>query len=72
VGVYVYGASATADPGSRLLIARLLTVDGQLLGSLREMVGKPIADGMPNPLDTEAAGDALDKLITVPGSPGGG
>jgi ferritin-like protein len=72
VGVYVYGASATADPGSRLLIARLLTVDGQLLGSLREMVGRPIADGMPNPLDTEAAGDALDKLITVPGSPGGG
>jgi hypothetical protein len=72
VGVYVYGAGATADPGSRLLIARLLTVDGQLLGALREMVGKPIADGMPNPLDTEAAGDALDKLITVPGSPGGG
>ncbi len=72
VGVFVYGAGYTLDPGSRLLIARLLTVDGQLLGSLREMVGKPIADGMPNPLDTEAAGDALDKLITVPGSPGGG
>jgi hypothetical protein len=57
---------------SRLLVARLLTVDGQLLGALREMIGKPIADGLPIPLSTEQAGDALDKLITVPGSPGGG
>jgi hypothetical protein len=72
VGVYTYGAAYSADPGTRLLISRLLTVDGQLLGTLRAMVGKPVADGMPNPLDTEAAGDALDKLITVPGSPGGG
>lgn len=72
VGVYVNAAGYTSDPGSRLLVARLLTVDGQLLGALREMVGKPMADGMPNPLSTEQAGDALDKLITVPGSPGGG
>ena len=72
VGVYVNGAGYTADPGSRLLIARLLTVDGQLLGALREMIGPPIADGLPIPLSTEQAGDALDKLISVPGSPGGG
>ena len=32
VGVYVNGAGYAADPGTRLLIARLLTVDGQLLG----------------------------------------
>ena len=72
VGVYVNATGYTADPGTRLLIARILTVDGQLLGALREMIGKPIADGMPNPLSTEQAGDVLDKLITVPGSPGGG
>jgi hypothetical protein len=72
VGVYVNATGYTADPGSRLLIARLLTVDGQLLGALREMIGKPIADGMPNPLGTEQAGAVLDTLITVPGSPGGG
>jgi hypothetical protein len=36
------------------------------------MIGKPIADGLPIPLSTEQAGAALDKLITVPGSPGGG
>lgn len=72
VGVYVNGVAYTADPGSRLLIARLLTVDGQLLSALRAMVGKPAAEGLPIPLSTEQAGDALDKLITVPGSPGGG
>jgi Ferritin-like domain len=72
VGVYVNGAGYTADPGTRLLISRLLTVDGQLLGTLRMMIGKPVSDGLPNPLSTEQAGDALDKLITVPGSPGGG
>jgi hypothetical protein len=72
VGVYVNGAGYSADPGTRLLIARLLTVDGQLLGTLRMMIGKPVADGLPIPLSTEQAGDALDKLITVPGSPGGG
>jgi hypothetical protein len=72
VGVYVNGAGYSADPGSRLLISRLLTVDGQLLGALRAMVGRPVADGLPIPLSTDRAGDALDKLITVPGSPGGG
>jgi hypothetical protein len=72
VGVYVNGAGYAADPGTRLLISRMLTVDGQLLGSLRTMVGQRMADGLPIPLDVEQAGDALDKLITVPGSPGGG
>jgi hypothetical protein len=72
VGVYVNGAGYGADPGTRLLISRMLTVDGQLLGSLRLMIGKEMADGLPIPLSTEQAGDALDKLITVPGSPGGG
>jgi hypothetical protein len=72
VGVYVNGAGYTADPGTRLLIARLLTVDGQLLGALRAMAGKPAVEGLPTPLSTDQAGDALDKLITVPGSPGGG
>ena len=70
VGVYLNGAAYAADPGTRLLVARLLTVDGQLLGSLRAMAGKPVGEGLPNPLSTEQAGAALDKLITVPGSPG--
>jgi hypothetical protein len=72
VGVYVYGAGYAADGGTRLLVARLLTVDGQLLGALRAMIGKPVAAGLPAPLDTGQAGDVLDKLLTVPGSPGGG
>jgi hypothetical protein len=72
VGVYLNGAGYAADPGTRLLVARLLTADGQLLGALRAMSGKPATDGLPTPLSTEQAGDALDKLLTVPGSPGGG
>ncbi|MGZ8632560.1 MAG: ferritin-like domain-containing protein [Solirubrobacteraceae bacterium] len=72
VGVYVNGAGYAADPGTRLLIARMLTVDGQILGTLRAMAGRPAAGGLPTPLDTEQAGDVLDRLIIVPGSPGGG
>jgi hypothetical protein len=71
VGVYLNGAGYAADPGTRLLVARLLTVDGQLLGSLRAMAGKAVGAGLPNPMSTEEAGAALDKLISVPGSPGG-
>jgi hypothetical protein len=71
VGVYLDGAAYAADPGTRLLIARLLTVDGQLLGSLRAMAGKPVGAGLPTPMSTDDAGGVLDKLITVPGSPGG-
>jgi ferritin-like protein len=72
VGVYVYGVSATADPGSRLLIGRLLSVDNQALSTLRAMNGKASIGGLPSPLDTDQAGDVLDKLLTIPGSPGGG
>jgi hypothetical protein len=71
VGVYLSGAGYAADEGTRLLLARLVTVNGQLLGSLRAMAGKPIAAGLPIPMGTEEAGAALDKLVTVPGSPGG-
>jgi hypothetical protein len=72
VGVYLDAAGYAADPGTRLLVSRLLTVDGQLLAALRMMAGGPAAAGLPNPLGTEQAGAALDKLLTVPGSPGGG
>jgi hypothetical protein len=69
VGVYLNGAGYAADPGTRLLIGRLLTVDAQLYGALRAMAGRAVG-GLPNPMSTEQAGDALDKLISVPGSPG--
>jgi hypothetical protein len=72
VGVYLDGTGYAADPGTRLLVARLLTVDGQLLAVLRTMSGGAPAPGLPNPIGTDQAGDALDKLLTVPGSPGGG
>ena len=71
MGVYLSGAGYAADPGTRLLVARLLTVDSQLLATLHAM-SRQGADRRPaDPLDTEQAGAALDKLLTVPGSPGG-
>ena len=36
------------------------------------MDGRPAIGGLPTALTTEQAGDVLDKLLTVPGSPGGG
>jgi hypothetical protein len=72
VGVYISGTGFTADQGTRLFIARLLTVDGQFLATLRTMAGEPPVAGLPAPMDTAVAGEALDKLLTVPGSPGGG
>ena len=72
VGVYVYGTGATSDIGSRELIGRLLSVDNQVLSTLRAMNGNASIGGLPSPLDTEQAGDVLDKLLTIPGSPGGG
>jgi hypothetical protein len=49
----------------------LLTSNAQLLSTLRAMSGKTTGVGLPSPVSTERAGDALDKLISVPGSPGG-
>ena len=72
VGVYVFGAGASADVGTRLLIGRLLSVDSQILATLYDMKGKAPIGGLPTPLDTQQAGDVLDKLLTIPGSPGGG
>jgi hypothetical protein len=72
VGVYVFGAGASADVGTRLLIGRLLSVDSQILATLHDMKGEAPIGGLPTPLDTQQAGDVLDKLLTVPGSPGGG
>ena len=34
------------------------------------MNGKASIGGLPSPLDTDQAGDVLDKLLTIPGSPG--
>jgi hypothetical protein len=72
VGVYVFGTGAAADVGTRLLIGRLLSVDSQILATLHDMNGKAPIGGLPTPLETEQAGAVLDKLLTVPGSPGGG
>lgn len=67
VGVYLNGAGYAADAGTRLLVARLLAADAQLLAVVRMLAGKPVAAGLPMPLSTEAAGAVLDELITVTG-----
>lgn len=69
VGVYVGGAAFSADPATRLLIARLLASDAQNLSALRGLRGDPVVTALPNPVDLEVAGDQLDTLLQATGYP---
>jgi hypothetical protein len=69
VGVYVDGAAFSADPATRLLIARLLTSDAQNLSALRGLRGDPVVATLANPIDLETAGDQLDTLLQANGYP---
>jgi hypothetical protein len=69
VGVYVGGAAFSADPATRLLIARLLVSDAQSLSALRGLRGDPVVVTLPNPIDLETAGDQLDTLLQANGYP---
>lgn len=69
VGVYVAGAAFSADPATRLLIARLLASDAQDLSALRSLRGQPVVMVLPNPIDLEAAGGLLDTLLQANGYP---
>jgi hypothetical protein len=69
VGVHLSGTTFTADSASRLLLARLLANDAQHLAALRALDGRPMAGGLPEPVDLAAAGDLLDQLLKANGYP---
>jgi len=66
VSTYLYGVSYAQDSSSRLLLGRLMGLDGQLVAWLRSLGGGAPVPGLPTPLDTEAAGDLLDRYLTIP------
>jgi hypothetical protein len=69
VGVYLGGAGFSADQGTRVLLARVLANDAQDLAVLRGFHRMSIIVGLPNPIDVDAAGDQLDKLLDPTGYP---
>lgn len=69
VGVNVSGAAFSADSATRLLIARMLADNAQILSTLRAMHGSPLVSALPNPIDLEAAGNQLDTLLQANGYP---
>jgi hypothetical protein len=69
VATYLNGASFAHDPGTRLLLGRLLTYDAQMLAWMRGVTGAVPAGGLPNPLSLEQAGRQLDLVITTPNFP---
>jgi Ferritin-like domain len=66
VGAYMNGAAFAHDPGTRLLLGRLLTYDAQQLAWLRGLTGGLAGTGLPNPATLEQAGATLDRLVTTP------
>lgn len=69
VATYLNGAAFAADSATRLMLARLLAYDAQLLAWMRGLSGAPAASGLPVPLSLEQAGTTLDRLITTPNFP---
>ncbi len=67
VGVYLNGVGYSADPGSRLLLGRLLAADNGQLALLTRMAGER-PGGLPKPIDLEAAGLLLDTYLEDPTS----
>jgi hypothetical protein len=66
---YTAALASTADGSTRLLLARLLAVDSQLLVLARAAAKLPPLTGLPVPIDLERAGTELDALLSVPNYP---
>lgn len=69
VRVYLNGVGYAVDPSTRLFLGRLLTFDGQALAWLSLRSGEAAPTGLSNPIDLEAAADALDGFLSTPDFP---
>jgi len=67
VGVYLNGVGYAADPGTRLLLGRLIGVASGQQAVLTALAGERLG-GLPQPIDPEAAGALLDTYIKDPTS----
>lgn len=69
VRVYLNGVGYATDPATRLFLGRLLTFDGQALAWLSLRAGEAAPTGLSNPIELEAAADALDGFLSTPDFP---
>lgn len=69
VRVYLNGVGFAADPGTRLLLGRLLAYDAEQLAWLRTAAGHAAPAGLLSPIDLEPAADALDAFLSTPDFP---
>lgn len=67
VGVFLNGVAYATDPGTRLLLGRLLAVAHGHAALLTAMAGER-PSGLPAPVDLEAAGALLDTYLEDPTS----
>jgi hypothetical protein len=61
--------ASTQDGSTRLLLARLLASDAQHLLLVRAAAGLPAVQGLPVPIELDAAGTELDTLLSAPNYP---
>lgn len=66
IGVYLNGVGYAVDPGTRLLLGRLLAFDAQALAWLRLRTGTATPVGLPSPIDLEPAAERLDAFLSTP------
>jgi hypothetical protein len=69
VRAYLNGVGYAADPSTRLFLGRLLTFDSQALAWLSLRSGEAAPTGLSNPIELEAAADALDAFLSTPDFP---
>ena len=64
-GVYLNGVGYAADPGTRILLGRLLAVSSRHNAMLTRFAGLRLG-GLPKPVDLDVAGQTLDQYIEDP------
>jgi hypothetical protein len=69
VRVYLNGVGFAVDPGTRLLLGRLLAYDAEQRAWLRAITGHAAPAGLLSPIDLEPAAAELDAFLSTPDFP---
>jgi hypothetical protein len=69
VSVYTAGAQLGQDPGTRLLLAKLLGQDVQHLSMIAMLRGAGPITALPGAIPPERAATRIDRFLTVPTAP---
>ncbi len=69
VGIYTAGAQDALDPGTRLVLARLLGRDAQHLSTIAVLRGGSAITPLPAGVSSERAGATIDGFLRVPTAP---